>query len=140
MESSVQRQQGSEWTDIGNSIRSKELLQPTNVNTGKIKPPMGLLFPSVGAEKNYVSEPDQITQQLIQISKAKLRHNIQLAYILSNYYYIMELRYYVSSIEYSWLKYIIFSDLITFWRRIPVKLQGFDLSKYWLLVVESRSP
>ena len=43
---------------------------------------MGLLFPSVGAEKNYVSEPDQITQQLIQISKAKLRHNTELAHIL----------------------------------------------------------
>ena len=81
MESSVQRQQGSERTDIGKIIRSKELLQPTNVNTGKIKPPMGLLFPSVGKEKNYVSEPDQITQQLIQISKAKLRHNTQLAHV-----------------------------------------------------------
>ena len=88
MESSVQRQQVSEWTDIGNIIRSKELLQP-NVNTGKIKPPMGLLFPSVGKEKNYVSEPDQITQQLIQISKAKLRHNTELARILYVYYDII---------------------------------------------------
>ena len=88
MESSVQRQQVSEWTDIGNIIRSKELLQP-NVNTGKIKPPMGLLFPSVGAEKNYVSEPDQITQQLIQISKAKLRHNTELARNIVLYYDII---------------------------------------------------